>query len=624
MRNASIAFLCAVLPWFTSGQEKAELPRALDQHLRVHPGMVKHILLDGLDGKGARISARLEMGSAFAVITQPEHGKLYGEPPTLRYVPDTGFKGTDRFTFRVTEGGESKPGTVDLNVVDWKPPIGIPAPTFGITQTHRMYKTKEFDFGEGPKPYPSAEHGPYTHYVDNSHKSATDKENPFGSAEKPRKTIPLVLTAGSVVEVHGGPYKFPRDRVLFTANGTAKAPVFLRSPDGAERVRFEVKSMGITGSWFVIENFEMLGTSGGTGRKAKAEHVVIRNCEFHHHTRSNCINVGGKQNVVFNNYIHHIGNHDNPNDRHGFHARANAEKIWFVDNHVHHCTGDGTQFAHGARNNNEPRFVYVGRNIFHDDLENAVDIKFATDVIISQNTCYGYRPISRGKSGSDGTAMVLGSDGGPNRVWVLFNTIYDSKNAIRNEETVDAWIIGNVMYDLLRGGIVLEKKGTNLRIVNNTIVNAAISVDQMWKPHFGLNMANNIIVGIGKNKYNNHFNIERKEVSNRSTLNNTLFWQHGKPLVMLWGGTKTMKFTSDDDFKKFPKGKGNLLADPRFKAAGKHDFRLSEGSPAIDGGVPHPAYEEFKKRYGIDIQVDHDGVRRPQGKGWDMGAFEVK
>jgi hypothetical protein len=42
------------------------------------------------------------------------------------------------------------------------------------------------------------------------------------------------------------------------------------------------------------------------------------------------------------------------------------------------------------------------------------------------------------------------------------------------------------------------------------------------------------------------------------------------------------------------------------------DKKPLAGSPAIDSGVPIPSF----------VTVDFEGVTRPQGAGWDMGAFE--
>jgi hypothetical protein len=63
------------------------------------------------------------------------------------------------------------------------------------------------------------------------------------------------------------------------------------------------------------------------------------------------------------------------------------------------------------------------------------------------------------------------------------------------------------------------------------------------------------------------------------------------------------------------KAKGVILSanwektDPRF--VGGSDFRLRSDSPAIDVGLPVP-----------EVTHDADGVHRPQGRGYDLGAYE--
>lgn len=55
----------------------------------------------------------------FAVMQQPRHGTISGTPPNVTYVPDSGFKGEDSFTFEANDGfASSAPATITIKVVN--------------------------------------------------------------------------------------------------------------------------------------------------------------------------------------------------------------------------------------------------------------------------------------------------------------------------------------------------------------------------------------------------------------------------------------------------------------------------------------------------------------------------
>jgi Right handed beta helix region/Protein of unknown function (DUF1565) len=57
----------------------------------------------------------------------------------------------------------------------------------------------------------------------------------------------------------------------------------------------------------------------------------------------------------------------------------------------------------------------------------------------------------------------------------------------------------------------------------------------------------------------------------------------------------------------------NLEQDPLFVAPERFDFRLRKGSPAIDAGTSQDA-----------VATDREGIHRPQGAGFDIGAYEYR
>jgi hypothetical protein len=487
----------------------------------------------------------------------------------------------------------------------YDPPIGIPAPEFGILET------VENVYGAGY----------YTHYIDNTHPDATDDDNPNGTAEKPRKTIPkyfLNIEEGSVVEIHGGPYSYSTP-ARWTAKGTREKPVFIRGTDPENKVVIKKSTLQTGGQYLIIENLDLYRNSHITTSYSSPSHIAIRSCEVHNPIGSLCsfgtaISAVGEDIVVYDNYIHHNWRGDDI-DCHGVVPGSGSRRVWVVDNHFHHHSGDAFQATHGA-SSNPAQYVYVGRNIMHEDRENGVDLKYVKDIVISQNILYGYQDAST----SDGSAMVLGSDGMPNRPWVIFNEIYDSRNGIRNEETDSAWIIGNRIYNIQGFAIALEKKSDDLYIIGNTVYNVNMSIDQFYRDEFRLHIYNNIFSNIKNSSV--HMNIQTQNVADASNMGNNLFWQEGDPVIIRWSTSNKKEYKTSSDFEGFAGGANNIIGDPKFKDPANNDFALLQNSAAIDAGILNGVYDTFFSIYGVDIKVDCEATVRPQGLDWDIGAFE--
>ncbi|RPI73496.1 MAG: right-handed parallel beta-helix repeat-containing protein, partial [Desulfobacteraceae bacterium] len=354
----------------------------------------------------------------------------------------------------------------------WTPPKGIPRPTFGIEETHLMYVGRTFDYAGTPAPYGDAGNGPFSHYIDNTHAQATDIGNPFGTPAKPRLTIPVNLTPGSVVELHGGPYNYitpgQNEQVEFaTGQGTAGRPIFIRGFSRQCKTIF-TRRLRIIGSYFIVENL-FFTAAGGLSIRAPSDHIGVRYTEltgFDHIAYKSHYNLlpGGDKFVDFNSDIVYSNNyfHDNGYPagtsaelKNSFQITGNTRRIWIVDNRMENGTEDGIHIMLGTSSHEYflPDGIYIGRNVIHHYTENAIDVKPSRNVIISENIMYGYRPITIPPSdGANGDGIVFNYEDGPppgqvmENHYVIFNTFFDCEIGVRAE--YDGYVYGNVFHDI--------------------------------------------------------------------------------------------------------------------------------------------------------------------------------
>ncbi len=500
----------------------------------------------------------------------------------------------------------------------WTPPIGITSPDFGIIETVEMFRDEQYDFNGTLANYKDAGNGPFSHYVKASATNCNDSnENGFGSEQNPRCTIPVVLSAGSVVEVHDGIYTKQmsgKNQFIINAQGTKEKPVFIRGVSGADGSGAVVNSsFQITGDYLVVENllFDIVAMSiphSQNGTSGHATNISIRNNEFRgsglvdHGAAIGVSSVNYNDRVsnivIYHNEIHHYGKHDHTseNDYHGVGIGKNALKIWMLDNHVHHNGGDSVQVHfYSSTPDFTPQFIYIGRNDMHDDAENAVDLKGCLDVIVSQNKMYNYDGYSGVVDGGGITVTHYDSPSSnvTKRAWYIFNEMYNAgytANQVSSGPT-EIYFVGNIIHDITgaaTGWAFIAWSSTNLFFVGNTSYNTRNGISISGTVG-GPVIENNIIGNFIDNSLGKHLIIDSSAYRSAAIVSNNLFYNGGKII-------------SNNTGSPF------IDSDPLFTSTAMNNFELQANSPAIDAGKVSSVYKIFNEDlYGIDIDRDFKG-----------------
>ncbi|HET9313956.1 MAG TPA: Calx-beta domain-containing protein [Vicinamibacteria bacterium] len=487
----------------------------------------------------------------------------------------------------------------------WDPPIGVPMPPFGVNEAA----------------------GPATHYVDNTHPSATNTNNPNGSPALPRMTVPTsTLPAGSVVEIHGGPYQV--SDVNWRGNGTPAAPVFIRGV-GSPVFSGNQGHIDVGGTNLIVEGLVLrsvnLSIDPGSSR------VALRYNDIGVWPSAGPTSMVSAHNVtdvvVLGNHIHDAGdiNSTQELDIIGVVVDDGSQRVWVVDNWIHHLAGDSVRVG-----DNPPvpepwaRYLYVARNEFHDNQENGLDVKQSRDIIVSQNNMHHFKVPASGTD--DGTALVVHYDA--ERVWILFNKVHDSSNGIRCTGAADGYyVIGNVVWNIRHEpgdpydpnsmfGVQAIRANSTPRFsaINNTVFGSdgGISYPNGNQGEF----INNLIGGLTQPSH--HIAVGS---GSGNVMRNNVFDATAR---IRFGGSTVRN--CPQTVSAFPSQVSQCInANPQLGNPGALDFHIAPTSPAVNAGLNGlAAYARFLSLYGVDISRDADGIVRPVGPAFDIGAYEVQ
>lgn len=196
--------------------------------------------------------------------------------------------------------------------------------------------------------------------------------------------VPATVNAGESIFVTGG-----NTAQQVTFNCTAVAPCMLKS-NGAPRTA----PIAVSGSYFVFDGFVFQGdNTESVYARSGANHFVVRNIT---HTGNNTrrsngtsmLHGGGDYAVYYNNTIRNIAVADGSDevDYMAF-SVASGSNIWVIGNTSFQVGGDSLKLGQNVARAGGvfPSNIYVAQNNFGNNGENPIDIKWAVNIVLSDN-----------------------------------------------------------------------------------------------------------------------------------------------------------------------------------------------------------------------------------------------
>lgn len=505
----------------------------------------------------------------------------------------------------------------------WRPPVGIPAPAFGIQQKAP----------NAPKPWlvPTANF----YYVNASAAASTDTSNANGTPAKPRKTIPQNLPAGAVVEVRGTyTYSHSSPRTIRPA-GTAAKPVFIRgaAPDTKTRV---TSCWEVSGSYVVIEHFEFT-SCGSILFLGGSQFAALRYSDVHGTTAGGGVGIvswDGKllnDIVLFRNTIHDNGDvlASYDQDVHGVSIGARTSRIWVLENEIYRNSGDGVQINAGsAALQATTHHIYIGRNTAYANKQTGFWTKQAVDVILSENHAYDHRP-------SDSSlGACMGGQYAPEHVWFINNRVSDCDYGIQMTSDADLgtgkhqFFIGNVIHRIhdSNGGFqpgsawqncaISLPGGTYRYVLENTIYDVDSGVCVPNATGY-LHLYDNLIQGVALN--GSHLVFDSSTMLEQKTNG----WGNVFAPVLRSRVSGTLAFVPPGG--PYERTSNYVTTDILFANPAAGDFHLLSGSPARNNGTMDGLgiWEYFSSRYGVPLSIDIYGNSRLFDAYPDSGGSEA-
>jgi hypothetical protein len=535
-----------------------------------------------------------------------------------------------------------------LSAYAYTPPIGIPNPSvyFGF-EIDRPSPESPDSWGTNPT---TATAGKY--YIDNS-VICSDSGNTYGHPDNPRCTLPSFqnLQPGTDIYIAGGTYS---GTWYVSGGGTQENPIWIRGNPDARPVMSKSLLIGynVTASYFIIENLDFIGTSGGpylrtaSATNVSIDHILMRKLvvtgtgtasDSRGIAVGNSAVISGSSLsyiVVYDSEISNLGDKTSQ-DRAGVSGGMDVSYLWVLNSRIKNTASDSVAGCATCTEGHAPSNYFVGGNSFHGNGENCIDFKGIKHFVISENDCYG--PFTR----EQGWGFVIHQQDAAHSAaedgWIIFNRLHhlSAGIAFTTGGNANMHAIGNVIYDIKASyaayadppyngnAILCASVDQALDIVDNTIydMDQGIKIMPSLSAEDSVRIHGNII-SARSNTSLYDLNIATNGSESYVDMDYNQFY--------LSEGSAKFRWANGDRDLVYMQGTASecancIEANPLFVDP-PNSFALQTLSPAIGANVEGPVggtvYDLFYTTWGISIEKDLIGTARPQNSTWDMGAIE--
>ncbi len=424
-----------------------------------------------------------------------------------------------------------------------------------------------------------------TFYVSSSGNDANS-----GTKNSPYKTLAKgvgALQPGDTLIILPGTYN---ETLTSVRSGTAQAPITVRSEQGRGSVLITKSGqvLSISHEHLVVDGltFDAQYSAADAARVTSGGNFFkFLNSELRRAGRD-CMDMSGPDNVLIeNSLIHHCLYWDpavGRADAHGIAAGGSFTDGLIIRNtEIHSFSGDALQIDPG-RNANGWRNVVVENSHFWLGPLPSAQNGYSAGMVPGENA------IDTKISGTAprGTLHIR------NNVFNGYrNGLISNMAALNLKENISAIVEGNEIYDSeialrLRGPG--SNGGAEVIAYNNLIYNASTAV------RYEDNINN---LRLFNNTFGSGITVPFHQAGTAQTnpvfISNLLVYGTSMPAIAK--NSSSSRLASGSDFVNMP----------------AYNYHLASGSLALDAGV-----------FVSSVQTDKDGVARPQGSAYDVGAYE--